>query len=118
MQVPSVCDCTNGTTGIHCDECEPQNRNGPWSTGFSPSIDLCQGELLLFVFDCLILLVYFVIECECNGHTDTCVYNSSLGRGVCLECIDNTVGDTCDSCDEGYYRNDEVPITNSNTCIG
>lgn len=46
-----------------------------------------------------------------------CYYSASLSESVCLECADNTDGDSCDRCEDGYYRNSEVAMSDPNTCI-
>ncbi|XP_027543726.1 multiple epidermal growth factor-like domains protein 9 [Neopelma chrysocephalum] len=38
--------------------------------------------------------------CQCNNHSQTC--NSSTG--TCLNCQENTQGDHCELCKEGFYR--------------
>ena len=40
------------------------------------------------------------IRCECNNHADEC----DPDTGKCL-CQDNTVGDDCSRCEDGFYGN-------------
>ena len=39
------------------------------------------------------------VPCDCNGHSNTC----DLETGVCSDCQDNTEGDHCESCQNGFY---------------
>jgi len=60
---------------------------------------------------------YFV-ECECNNHADACIYNRTLGHGVCLDCRDNTIGPFCNTCADGFYTNSTLPLNSTDICIG
>ena len=55
--------------------------------------------------------------CECNGHSDACVYDIKKDYGVCVDCQHNTRGDKCDTCSPGYYRNATKLITSTSVCI-
>ena len=51
-------------------------------------------------------------ECQCNGHSKC---SNPENPGVCDQpCNDNTVGDHCEKCAEGYFGN---PV-NGGTCKG
>ena len=43
------------------------------------------------------------VGCDCNGNSDSCVYNSTLSSAVCEECGDNSYGIHCELCYSGYY---------------
>ncbi|XP_046877503.1 laminin subunit alpha-4 [Hypomesus transpacificus] len=38
------------------------------------------------------------LPCNCKGHSETCEDIT----GVCIDCQDNTLGDFCEMCEEGY----------------
>ncbi|XP_020671039.3 laminin subunit gamma-2 [Pogona vitticeps] len=47
--------------------------------------------------------------CDCNGKSRQCIFDIELlrrtGNGYrCLNCIDNTEGNNCERCKEGFYR--------------
>lgn len=58
------------------------------------------------------------IECQCNNHGLSCVYNNTLGHGICTSCQHNTEGQHCDKCLPKYYRNMDVSMEDPNACIG
>ena len=59
-----------------------------------------------------------ITECQCNGHASSCHYDSDKGEGVCDDCADGTTGSQCELCQEGYYRNSTVPVTDQDACLG
>ncbi|XP_061490051.1 laminin subunit gamma-2 isoform X2 [Rhineura floridana] len=47
--------------------------------------------------------------CNCNGKSRLCMFDNELHRRTgngyrCLNCVDNTEGDNCEQCKEGFYR--------------
>uniref|UniRef100_UPI00398E985A laminin subunit alpha-4 n=1 Tax=Pristiophorus japonicus TaxID=55135 RepID=UPI00398E985A len=38
------------------------------------------------------------LPCNCNGHSDQCLDDS----GICIDCQNNTTGDHCEKCFDGY----------------
>lgn len=44
-------------------------------------------------------LVGKVLPCKCNGLSDTC----EMETGKCNNCTENTGGDSCEVCGEGFY---------------
>nr|CAI5862511.1 unnamed protein product [Callosobruchus analis] len=43
-------------------------------------------------------------RCDCNGHADTCEPTT----GVCSQCRDNTMGDHCEFCINGFYGDPRI----------
>ncbi|XP_076120651.1 laminin subunit beta-4 [Alosa pseudoharengus] len=75
-----TCDCLRGHAGARCDSCAP---------GF-------YGDLALPEAQCE--------ECRCNHNTDPQDARACDGvTGVCLRCLHNTLGPSCESCKPGYY---------------
>jgi len=70
---------------------------------------LSSGELTYFIF------LLFFAACECNNHSESCIYNATKGYGVCK---DNALGDKGDSCKESFYRNAAVPQHDSHSYLG
>ena len=75
----------------------------------------------------VIMVVYFGVfsACNCNLHARQCRFNMELynlsghkSGGVCVNCRHNTAGRNCHNCKEGYYRDDERPITHRKACKG
>lgn len=64
------------------------------------------------------LILNLLLACSCNSHSFLCQYDSSLGFGVCLDCMHNTKGHKCESCNTAFYRNPSTGITDVNACIG
>ena len=95
----ATCVCRHNTTGPHCESCLPLYNNKPWVEGTTSSAGECE-------------------MCECNNHAEACEYVTSSGRGVCLNCIGNTIGDDCGACDEFYHNPPGVPFDSKGSCVG
>ncbi|CAH0716594.1 unnamed protein product, partial [Brenthis ino] len=71
------CVCPVGYIGTSCEDCAPGYTRS--SSGLY--LELCG-------------------PCECNGHSRMCHPET----GVCYNCADNTDGPNCETCKEGYER--------------
>eukprot|EP00045_Choanoeca_perplexa_P018195 m.281668 g.281668 ORF g.281668 m.281668 type:complete len:2067 (-) comp17742_c0_seq1:2351-8551(-) len=103
------CDCQHNTQGSSCQMCKPLYNGKPWQRGINAATpNIC-------------------VKCECNKHSDACVYDASLDSnptsatngngGRCTNCQHNTMGAQCDQCMPGYYRNPGVAIDSPDACI-
>ena len=64
--------------------------------------------------------------CQCYGHATSCIYNETLdsdpsrhdlgGGGQCINCTDNTTGNQCDACVEGYFRRTGRSMSAEDVC--
>ncbi|XP_071494249.1 laminin subunit alpha-2-like [Diadema antillarum] len=98
-----ICDCFHNTMGQNCEECLPLYNNRPWRAGsFTPYPTGTANECE---------------RCLCNDHADSCVYNATLGYGVCQDCYHNTAGDFCEICVDGFYRNESRAMSHPDVCI-
>ncbi|KAM7349812.1 terribly reduced optic lobes isoform 24-T24 [Cochliomyia hominivorax] len=70
------CRCPEGYIGLSCERCAPGYKRNP------------EAGLYLGVCE----------PCECNGHSTQC----DSETGVCLNCADNTEGESCERCAYGY----------------
>lgn len=93
----STCVCQHGTAGDHCESCLPLFNNKLWAPGTVSSANQCE-------------------MCECNDHASSCVYNTTLSSGVCIDCTDNTLGTQCELCSPFFYNPPGVPLDAPNAC--
>ena len=54
----------------------------------------------------------------CNDHAADCQYNVSSMSALCINCTDNTMGDTCEQCLPQFYQDPTLLLDNPNICIG
>ena len=99
-----ACDCQHNTDGRECEKCKPFHFDRPWGRATSTAANECK-------------------PCSCNLHARRCRFNMELYRlsggisgGVCYKCRHNTAGRHCHYCKEGYYRNEEKPMTHKKAC--
>lgn len=79
-----VClNCPEGHAGDHCEFCREGYFGDP--TGESGMPTGCS-------------------DCLCNGNIDTNIPGScNETNGVCLKCVNNTAGNMCERCADGYF---------------
>ncbi|XP_041481895.1 laminin subunit gamma-2-like [Lytechinus variegatus] len=98
-----VCECFHNTMGTNCEQCLPLYNDRPWKAGsFTPFPTGTPNECQ---------------KCTCNDHAASCIYNATLGYGVCQDCYDNTAGDFCDICVDGFFRNESRDRSDPDVCI-
>ena len=88
-------DCPHGHTGFQCESCISGYFGDP--TGHITGVStMCS-------------------DCQCNGNIDfdnpEACDNTS---GICLQCVNNTSGDQCEVCSDGYYGD----AINAKNCSG
>lgn len=93
----SDCVCMHNTAGDQCNQCSPLYNNKPWAEGTLSSANECE-------------------MCSCNGHSSSCVYNSTLDTGICEDCNDNTQGPQCESCVDFYYHPPGISLSDPSSC--
>ena len=71
----------------------------------------------------IILISRKISECDCNEHSNQCVFNPSVytasgnvSGGVCLNCEHFTEGKNCEACIIGYYQDPELEMTDPEIC--
>lgn len=79
-----VCNCPHGHTGLRCESCISGYFGDP--TGHLTGIpSMCS-------------------DCLCNGNIDSSDPEACNDTtGICLQCINNTFGNQCEICADGYY---------------
>lgn len=80
----TVClNCPEGHTGDHCESCMVGYFGDP--TGENGTVRGCSN-------------------CLCNGNIDSDIPGScDVTTGVCIKCVNNTGGDRCERCADGYF---------------
>ncbi|PAA46918.1 hypothetical protein BOX15_Mlig003129g4 [Macrostomum lignano] len=104
-KVYGFCDCMHNTQGPHCEKCRDFYHDRRWAPASMTSANECR-------------------RCNCNGHSNRCEFSqekwdSSGGKtgGVCQECMHNTTGVSCDTCVQGYYRDDSKLLDDPEICL-
>ena len=57
-----------------------------------------------------------ILECNCNEHSESCVYSPFISGDICTNCRDNTKGRQCESCQESFYQDPELPLNHKQIC--
>ncbi|KAG1688578.1 Laminin subunit alpha-2 [Nymphon striatum] len=105
------CNCLHNTCGANCNRCCPLYNQKKWEAGTLNDGAMCE-------------------KCECHGHAKSCKYDKNVearklsintlgeynGGGVCINCLDNTMGNNCEHCKDGYYRPISVSIESKRPC--
>ncbi|XP_060515754.1 laminin subunit beta-1 isoform X2 [Cylas formicarius] len=88
-----VCECQLGYAGTRCDVCSDNYYGNPEVPGGS-----CK-------------------PCDCNDKINTLVPgNCDPHTGKCLKCLEDTTGDHCEVCREGFFRYTEDSICEECVC--
>ncbi|XP_058412658.1 laminin subunit alpha-1 isoform X1 [Diceros bicornis minor] len=105
------CQCEHNTCGESCGRCCPGYHQQPWRPGTISSGNTCE-------------------ECNCHNKTKDCYYDASVanqkrslntagqfkGGGVCIKCLQHTMGVNCETCVDGYYRPHKVSPYEDDPC--
>ncbi|XP_047649706.1 laminin subunit alpha-1 isoform X2 [Phacochoerus africanus] len=105
------CQCEHNTCGDSCNRCCPGYHQQPWRPGTISSGNKCE-------------------ECNCHNKAKDCYYDENVanqkrslntvgqfqGGGVCIDCLQNTMGINCEACIDGYYRPHGVSPSEDNPC--
>ncbi|XP_037662104.1 laminin subunit alpha-1 isoform X2 [Choloepus didactylus] len=106
------CQCEHNTCGESCNMCCPGYHQQPWRPGTVSSGNTCE-------------------ECNCHNKAKDCYYDESVanqkrslniagqfkGGGVCINCLQNTMGINCETCIDGYYRPHKVSPYEDDPCL-
>uniref|UniRef100_A0A146MHL0 Laminin subunit alpha n=2 Tax=Lygus hesperus TaxID=30085 RepID=A0A146MHL0_LYGHE len=106
------CQCQHNTCGDNCDKCCENKAQKKWRQSKANALFQCE-------------------ECNCNGHSEKCVYNETIdalglsmdihgnmeGGGQCKECRDNTEGINCEKCKPGFYKPYSKSISDKDACV-
>nr|XP_051707390.1 laminin subunit alpha-1 isoform X1 [Oryctolagus cuniculus] len=105
------CQCEHNTCGETCNVCCPGFHQQPWRPGTVSSGNMCE-------------------ECNCHNKATDCYYDEHVahqkrslniegqfrGGGVCINCLQNTMGINCETCVDGYYRPHKVSPYEDEPC--
>ena len=69
----------------------------------------CIGFMISFLLVELYVF-WYILESECNGYSNSCIYNDTLKHDVCTNCIHLTTGYFCHWCIDDYYINMWGPL--------
>lgn len=56
------------------------------------------------------------VACNCNGHSNRCVFDEREGGDICQDCQHNTAGFYCNQCRAGFYRPCGKQWNDTNAC--
>ena len=93
----NTCVCLHNTVDDRCDQCLPLYNDQEWQAGTVNLANPC-------------------IECECNNHSSSCVYNETLIQGVCVDCQHETTGYNCDQCIPYHYHPSAISVDSVDSC--
>ncbi|XP_044239068.3 laminin subunit alpha-1 isoform X2 [Ursus arctos] len=105
------CQCEHNTCGESCSRCCPGYHQQPWRPGTVSAGNTCE-------------------KCNCHNKAQDCYYDENVanqrrslniagqfrGGGVCINCLQNTMGINCETCIDGYYRPYKVSPYEDNPC--
>ncbi|XP_026264666.2 laminin subunit alpha-1 [Urocitellus parryii] len=105
------CLCEHNTCGESCNMCCPGYHQQPWRPGTISSGNTCE-------------------QCNCHNKAKDCYYDENVanqkrslntagqfrGGGVCINCLQNTMGINCETCVDGYYRPHKVSPYEDEPC--
>ncbi|XP_077982054.1 uncharacterized protein LOC144437061 [Glandiceps talaboti] len=96
------CVCKHNTEGQQCEKCHPDYTAAPWQPGSYLPYPNGQAK------QCF--------QCECNGHSNECRYDSTRDEVICLGCQHNTVGPHCEKCLPQFYRDHSKLLNDPDVC--
>ena len=97
MCMNGKCVCRHNTDGNNCERCLPLYNKQPWKAGTIKSASEC-------------------LQCQCYGHSTSCVYDEKSSDGRCVNCSHNTAGLECEQCSVFYYRQPGTSLYSVNVC--
>lgn len=90
-------DCPRGHSGLQCEACAEGFFGDPLGTNGSPT--MCS-------------------DCLCNGNINPSIPGScNTTTGVCLMCLNNTTGNQCERCIDGFYGDAIVTKNCTGECM-
>ena len=90
------CVCQHNTAGANCEMCAKNYHGEPWR-----SLTLQNSKH--YSVKCT--------RCECNGNSVDCEFdhrvwelNGGRNGGVCINCMNNSLGQNCELCKPGFFK--------------